>query len=51
MTDNHWKVHYMEAIRALPEEWIHPETKVATMTEDMVIAANPSFVHRKFMGG
>ena len=51
MADNHWKIHYMAAIRALPEKWIHPDSKVAAMTEDMLIAANPGFLPIKFVDG
>lgn len=34
---------YYEALKLLPEEFIHDDTKACIMTKDLVVAVNPNF--------
>jgi hypothetical protein len=34
---------YLQAVRALPEEWINDDTRIAMFTEGRVFAANPAY--------
>jgi hypothetical protein len=41
---------YYQAIRALPELWVHNETQIARLPNDNFVAANPNFAPLLFDG-
>jgi hypothetical protein len=42
---------YLEAIRALPEEWVDDETMITVWMSNVVVAANPKFAPMKYSDG
>lgn len=42
------RMRYIEAVRALPSEWITDGLMVSIWNDDVVIAANPEFAPMKY---
>ncbi len=46
-----WRKLYLQAIKALPDEWIDDETRITTTDTGKVFAANPKFTPMIYENG